>query len=365
MKQAVIIWGLVFAAFPAFAAIDCAVLPTCDELGYSDAIAMCPGKYLVCPFDKTKGACQHDAKFGQVGYFIKNPGKGWLKCDGYYYSKNQYPDLFAEIGTIIGGSGNLFRVPDYGGDFLRVYGGNSGSLNQRQKEGLPNIYGRFTGNTDDGDGYFSGAFYISSGTNTGANGGSGPGVIGFDASRSNSIYGASSHVTPVNTAVYAYMYAGKVDSSATSAATTAASCVKGNYIYTDGTCSSSYTSSKTVKGIVNSVSNYTTYTYVQYIRGGVSATSNGSNASDMCSNSGEWLASNYDWKSLPTNISTSQSVVRSVQSGKYYWNYSTSKYYCSSQTSCAASTTAGSSSDSSGGAYYPFYYCYGYMYFAK
>jgi len=54
---------------------------------------------------------------------------GWLPCDGTSYTTNQYPRLFAAIGTAWGttGSGN-FNVPDLRGMFLRgVNGSRTGS----------------------------------------------------------------------------------------------------------------------------------------------------------------------------------------------------------------------------------------------
>jgi microcystin-dependent protein len=44
---------------------------------------------------------------------------GWLFCDGKGYSKTLYPGLFAAIGTHWGYDGELFRVPDLRGVFLR------------------------------------------------------------------------------------------------------------------------------------------------------------------------------------------------------------------------------------------------------
>mgnify|MGYP000830417415 CR=1 FL=1 len=378
--------AIILTATPALAAVNCATLPSCSELGYTKSKTDCY-KYTVCPFDTAKVACAEAPAVGDIKYSLRSSNHdGWILCNGNQYSQSSYSKLYAVIGTGFcsvrngGCSSGYFAVPDYRGFFLRgvsypstttSYSTYTGSWNYSttspQKQGIPDIYG-YVNNIDDEmmNGY-SGAFYTgsSSGYDATSDLSGGCKSLYFDASRYNSIYGASSHVTPVNTAVYAYMYAGRVDSSAASAATTAASCVKGNYLYTDGTCSSSYTSSKTVKGIVSSVSNSTSYTYVQYVRGGVSYSSSGTSASTTCTNSGEWLASYSDWKTLPTNIPTSQSVVRSVQSGKYYWSYTSTKYYCSSQTSCSSSSTAGSSSDSTGGAYYPYYYCYGYMYFAK
>ena len=61
--------------------------------------------------------------------------------------------------------------------------------------GLPNITGSFEGNINDGV-TKTGAFYVSSTTSTGGDGGKGGGTISFDASRCNSIYGKSSTVQP-------------------------------------------------------------------------------------------------------------------------------------------------------------------------
>lgn len=67
---------------------------------------------------------------------------GYLKCDGTEYLREDYPDLFAVIGTIYGSSDSTtFKVPDFRGVFLRGYGGNSLSLGQRQEAAIPNLYG--------------------------------------------------------------------------------------------------------------------------------------------------------------------------------------------------------------------------------
>lgn len=67
-----------------------------------------------------------------------------------------------------------------------------------QSEGLPNIKGGFPID-DEGYGFF-GAFYVSGKTDGATGVGAGRTVV-FDASRSNSIYGKSSHVTPTNASV--------------------------------------------------------------------------------------------------------------------------------------------------------------------
>lgn len=131
---------------------------------------------------------------------------GWLLCNGQAVSRTTYASLFSIIGTKFG-SGNgstTFNVPDYRGKFLRGLGGNSAStLYATQAEGLPNISGVvgrsrcLTGS--------SGAFYEEEITGTTARGSGNNATeikkVHFNATRSSSIYGASSHVTPINMAV--------------------------------------------------------------------------------------------------------------------------------------------------------------------
>jgi len=50
---------------------------------------------------------------------------GWLVCDGRSYDIEQYPELFAVIGTDHGGSGNLFNVPNLVNRFSRGVLGDS------------------------------------------------------------------------------------------------------------------------------------------------------------------------------------------------------------------------------------------------
>ena len=342
--------------------ISCDTLPTCAELGYDDQVSLCPKDYLTCPFDKTQGKCIYEAAIGQIGYFTKDPGNGWLLCDGKIYNADKYPDLAAALADKYVLSSSRIQVPDYRGDFLRVYGGNSDEANIRQAEGLPNITGAIGSNA--GRAQFasqSGAFYrVSSGLSHFSNEGTETaGVTAyFDASKSNFIYGASSNVTPVNTAVYAYIYAGKVDSSAGSP--TFPSCSKGQYYYADGTCSNSYNSSKTLRGIITSANSSTRL--IAYLTGGVFSTIKVSSAIAVCQGKGGSLASNGDWVGLLSKgISTS--VVKSPQASKYYWNTSsTNLVYCSSASSCIFKSNTNNNGTATSSAYY---YCIHYTYYAK
>ena len=336
--------------------ISCDTLPTCAELGYTEAVAQCPGKYLVCPFDRTLGTCIHDAKVGQIGYFTKDPGNGWLLCDGKIYNAKKYPDLAAALASKYVLSSTRIQVPDYRGDFLRVYGGNSGSANTRLAEDLPNITGYFWAR---GPEYQhssgTGAFYLSSTTDRYGSGHANAGIsagINFNASRSSSIYGRSSYVTPINTAVYAYIYAGKVDSSAGSP--TFPTCSENQYYYADGTCSSSYSRSKTLRGIVTSTNS--SKRYISYITGGTNSTrtKNGHIAKESCEANNGSFASYLLWLDLRSK-NISNSVVRSPLAASYYWGDPNQQlFYCSSASSCS---TKIETVDNYVAKYDAYYYC--------
>lgn len=151
------------------------------------------------------------------------------------------------------------------------------------------------------------------------------------------------------------MYAGRTDTSKASSYSPGTGCAKGSYLYSDGSCSSSYDSSKTLLGIAYSSAG-TSSGYVSLgnvIFGGISTASTYEQAAAACKAKGASVESNsYYTSTVPTSVPTTQSVVRSVQAGQYYWGGST-KYYCSSATSCS-STTAGNSA---------YYYCYKSFYF--
>ena len=127
----------------------------------------------------------------------------WLLCNGQEVSRIEYSELFELIGTNFGSGDNskTFNLPDYQGKFLRGLGGDSATdLYTTQQEGLPNISGS-VGVDENGSSALSGAFYNTGSSVSGAEGGGNAIKVGFDASRSNSIYGTSSHVTPINQAV--------------------------------------------------------------------------------------------------------------------------------------------------------------------
>lgn len=124
---------------------------------------------------------------------------GFLFCDGSAVSRETYAELFKVIGTKFGDGDGLttFNLPDFRGRFVQGADGDLGSV---KSAGLPNI----TGSTSDGfiqtwGAYaksVSGAFSIAQ-THTGNTSGNSPAYrFSFDASRSNSVYGASDTVQP-------------------------------------------------------------------------------------------------------------------------------------------------------------------------
>lgn len=146
---------------------------------------------------------------GDIKASLQSANHGnWLICNGQAVSRTTYADLYALIGTNFGsGDGETtFNVPDYRGKFLRCLGGDSAAnVYTTQAEGLPNIEGEFScaGMSIGTQGYTAtGAFKHISNSYSGSDGyGSNSTGLGFDASASNAIYGASDHVTPVNQAV--------------------------------------------------------------------------------------------------------------------------------------------------------------------
>lgn len=145
---------------------------------------------------------------GDIKASVKDANhNSWFLCDGQAINRVTYSELFDIIGTKFGaGDGTTtFNLPDYRGKFLRGLGGDSAAdVFTTQEEGLPNITASISNMVHIGGGGASGAM---SATNKGDNGMGGSGSraknmdIAFDASKSNELFGKSSHVTPINQAV--------------------------------------------------------------------------------------------------------------------------------------------------------------------
>lgn len=125
---------------------------------------------------------------------------GYLLCNGSTFNKDTYPALYSVLGTNV--------LPDLKGKFLQ---GANGNLKQSIEAGLPNVTGSIgiTGGSNDqfltdntlANISVDGALYITgtASKKSMANGDSSyttPTGFGFDASKSNSVYGKSTTVQP-------------------------------------------------------------------------------------------------------------------------------------------------------------------------
>ena len=145
---------------------------------------------------------------------------GYVICDGREYNitshsnlANYIKDEFGSYNYFGGDGTTTFKVPDLRGEFLRGSGTNDSTnltgaaVGTHQSQGLPNITGTISDVNHlervSGSGAFTAsATYEYSGTGSGgAFGNRGPATYTFNASKSNSIYGASNDVRPSNTSV--------------------------------------------------------------------------------------------------------------------------------------------------------------------
>ena len=189
---------------------------SCDSLGFTDIVSECPGSYVKCPTDATKGKCDFEASPGDLKYSLRTSDhNGWLLCNGRSYSSSQYPELYAAISGSFGS-----KLPSYSGYFLKAAATSSAySFKTAQQAGLPNIRGTISGIV-----VYPGAMSTRSGAfastpvpsitknatgNTTSGWWNDGGYVYFDASKSNSIYGRSSTVTPQNYSANVFIYAGR------------------------------------------------------------------------------------------------------------------------------------------------------------
>lgn len=130
-------------------------------------------------------------------YFIEPSGQTLLRSS--YKELWQFAQDNGLIGTLFGnGDGKTtFTVTDIRGNFISIANSND-KVGKFTEAGLPNITGVRTGFTGSLIGSSSGAFYPSGSAQMNQNAGSWGSGIGFDASRSNQIYGKSNTVTPAN-----------------------------------------------------------------------------------------------------------------------------------------------------------------------
>lgn len=148
-----------------------------------------------------------------LNYSAATPPVGFLVCDGSEVSKSTYADLFEVIGNTYGTAtdASKFKLPDLRDKFVQ---GADGNLGTSKDAGLPNITGEVgyiksasTGNYFQGINFFKGCFDKSAtvitsppaarlSTSPSSDSEGNTGLIRFNASSSNSIYGNSTTVQP-------------------------------------------------------------------------------------------------------------------------------------------------------------------------
>lgn len=127
---------------------------------------------------------------------------GFFICDGASYKVAEYPDLYAVIGNTYGGDDVNFNVPNLVDKFIQ----GSTTSGTEKEAGLPNIEGSaklyIAAVGTAGVAYANGAMYgyeqkaLPKGTIKGEETGTTNNMVGFDASKSNPIYGNSDTVQP-------------------------------------------------------------------------------------------------------------------------------------------------------------------------
>lgn len=130
----------------------------------------------------------------------ETPPEGFLLCNGQEVSRIAYARLFSVIGEKWGAGDGVttFEVPNLVGRFIE---GTENNVGQMVPAGLPNITGNLGSMLTDSGGNFSGAFFSNGKPRTrGWVGNEYDEIrnIGFDANRSNNIYGKSDTVQPAS-----------------------------------------------------------------------------------------------------------------------------------------------------------------------
>lgn len=154
---------------------------------------------------------------GEIKFFpVDTPPAHTLVCNGAELSIAAYPELYAVIGTKYGGNGtSTFRLPKVE-DVIYAAGARH-AVGEAVSEGLPDITGTIASRSyaisdgnliwacNPGSAFFDyPAIYEGEGSHVaGTTGAPGYDRVGFSAAKSNSIYGASAHVTPAGIALLA------------------------------------------------------------------------------------------------------------------------------------------------------------------
>lgn len=135
---------------------------------------------------------------GMISAFNNVP-EGWLQCNGAAVSRTTYAALFAVIGTKYG-SGNgstTFNLPNLHHKFIEGTT-TSSEVGKSVAAGLPNITGEFVASAYVPAGTQNGAFRVGPVKDCPNKNNDGGHLFYFDASDSDSTYGATQKVQPAS-----------------------------------------------------------------------------------------------------------------------------------------------------------------------
>jgi hypothetical protein len=166
-----------------------ALIGSCSVAGLSFSSVAPKTTFRAVDYNDLTNTTSIASPAGIVSAFAgKTAPSGWLKCDGSAVSRTTYATLFAAIGTLYGaGDGSTtFNLPNLTG---RVPFGMWGEFIGQTTDGtLPNITG--TAGIYWTQAEATGAFFVDTvHKNSEKNDPHGHNNLGFDASRSSSLYG--------------------------------------------------------------------------------------------------------------------------------------------------------------------------------
>lgn len=167
-------------------------------------------RYIRGYYARKELCCKNQA--GEIRIFTSDViPDGWVLCDGSSYNVNdvRYSTLFKTIGYTYGGSGELFKVPDFRRRFGRC-ANNANQVGRTLEAGLPDIMGCISGARMPWQKWGNGCFYISGYIDGADRDGSACNTITFNASKGeyysvdgdgnpileNNIYGKADTVQP-------------------------------------------------------------------------------------------------------------------------------------------------------------------------
>ena len=123
------------------ALVFCEDGPSCGSLGFTDNVSECPGSYVKCPTDSSKGKYDFEASPGDLKYSLRTSDhNGWLLCNGLLTVRHSFPNFTRLSAVRSVHTCRVFRIFPHSRSTSYAY-----SFKTAQQAGLPNITGTITG----------------------------------------------------------------------------------------------------------------------------------------------------------------------------------------------------------------------------